>query len=342
VADFMEHVKCIICDIDDTHLVIKKKSFNVVRCKRCDLVYLNPRLEEQELINFYNRQKESIKENIAIMQTESGHHAYNIKKFETAIRLIKSNKKHIKNIFDLGCSSGIFLHTAAQEGWKPHGSDVNRKLIEENKKKYGDQIKLQIGERIDFPDQYFDAVTLLDVIEHLPNPIRTLKEVSRVLKEDGIVVITTPNIDGFFPIITYNLFNKSIGAWDHPTPPGHVFQFSRKTIKKIINKAGLGLNYIYDSAIYPPYTAEKLENSIIDTLKEKKIREIANGNQESSENANKLYESNQVYSKSFLSFKKIPRLIIRFFCYALVEIIYPFAKLIKRGDSMIVIAKKGF
>ena len=46
----MEHVNCIICNMDDTHLLVKKNSFNVVQCNGCGLVYLNPRLGEDKLL----------------------------------------------------------------------------------------------------------------------------------------------------------------------------------------------------------------------------------------------------------------------------------------------------
>lgn len=336
----MEYINCILCEIDDTHLLVKKDFYNVVQCKRCGLVYLNPRLDEEELTKLYNKSLISIDEDIPVNQSATGHDIHNIKKFNIAIRLIKKHKKHIRNIFDLGCSKGIFLDLAFKEGWIPHGSDVNRHLIKKNKKKYGNQVKLQSGNHIEFPDQYFDVVTLFDVAEHLPNPIDTFQEVSRILKVDGFLVLSTPNIEGLFPILTYYSIGKFVGAWEHPTPPGHVFQFSQKTLRKAFDKAGLTLVDFANHEIYPPYTRGKLENSIIDALKKQKVRIPHDYNQETCLNDVKSWEHEIKDTPSFFSFNKMPRLIIRCICFALVTVIYPVARLCKKGDSMVCIAQK--
>ena len=328
----MEYVNCILCNTDDTHLLVKKNSFNVVKCNGCGLVYLNPRLDSGELAELYNISESSTVEKNSASQKDVRHDAHKIKKFKISIRLLKKHKKDIQNIFDLGCSTGIFLGMVAEEGWTPFGSDVNRNLVEENKKRYGNQVKLQLGEEIDFPDQFFDVVTLFDSIEHMPNPITTLVEVFRVLKNNGVIIISTPKVNGLFPALTYTFLGKTIGAWDHPTPPGHVFQFSENTLMKTLEKAGFAMIAAKDFAMYLPYTVGELENSIINVLRKGK----QNTKYEFVQNQN----NSHVSIKSFPQVKKIPRLLIRVFCWGLVATIYPIARLLRSGDSMVVIASK--
>ncbi len=333
----MELINCILCNKNDTHLLVRKDSFNVVQCNGCGLTYVNPRMDMIELSEFYNESNSSAAQEIVQKDTE--HDEYKIKKFKTAIQLLKRHKEDIEKVFDIGCSTGIFLEMAAKEGWTPYGCDVNRNLVRENRKRYGDQVKLQEGKHIDFKDNFFDVITLFDVIEHLTNPVDTLKEVSRVLKEDGLVVISTPNIDGLFPRLTYALFGKTIGAWEHPTPPGHVFQFSKRSLQKTTEKASLELVDCKDFEIYIRYTIRELENSMVNVLR-KTNQGNGNDNQVPEKNKNNRNDNDHFLSSSFFNVRKLPRLLIRGSCWGLVHMVYPFARLFKRGDSIVVIVNK--
>ena len=326
--------------MDDTHLLVRKNTFNVVQCNGCGLVYLNPCLDSVELAGLYNISEGSTVEMINVSQKDVGHDAHKIKKFKIAIRLLKKHKKDIQNIFDLGCSTGIFLELIAKEGYTPFGSDVNRNLVQENQKRYGDHVKLQAGNRIDFPDKYFDAVTLFDSIEHMPNPISTLKEVARVVKDDGLVVISTPNVNGLFPRLTFYLLCKPFGAWEHPTPPGHVFQFSKKTLRKTLEKAGFEWGDSRNFEVFKPYTVGELENSIINVLRKNNINTAKNLVQDTRPNGTVNSDNNHAFIKSFSLIKKLPRLLIRGYSLALINTIYPIARLLGLGDSMVVIARK--
>ncbi|MFQ5672462.1 MAG: methyltransferase domain-containing protein [Nitrospinales bacterium] len=77
---------------------------------------------------------------------------------------------------DIGCGDGYFLRRSRCE--ERYGLD---KLL-------GDEVK----DTLDFPDAYFDYVTLLAVVEHLPNPGALLEEIARVLKPGGKLILTTP------------------------------------------------------------------------------------------------------------------------------------------------------
>jgi len=335
----MEYIRCILCNIDDTYLLVKKDSFNVVRCRGCGLVYLNPRLNEIELAGLYNVSPSSSVESITDSQRFTDHDAHKIKKFKIAIKLLKKHENDIEKVFDLGCSTGIFLGLVVNEGWVPFGSDVNRTLMEENKKRYGNHVKLQSGKRIDFPDKYFDAVTLFDSIEHMSDPLAILNEVGRVVKDNGLIVISTPNVNGLFPRLTYILLGKTIGVWEHPTPPGHVFQFSKNTLKKTVGKAGFEWIDSRNFQNFILYTIGELENSIINVFRRKKCNEETPVQKAVLHETVKL-NNNHVRAVPLSLLKKLPRLLIRVFSWGLVIPIYSIARLIRKGDSMVVIARK--
>ena len=68
--------------------------------------------------------------------------------------------------------------------------------VETAERQYG--VKLHLGELLSYPEkELFDVVTMLDLVEHLPNPREALEKARRLLKPGGILVVVTPNVDSF-------------------------------------------------------------------------------------------------------------------------------------------------
>ena len=329
----MEYVKCVICDSDHSRKLLSKNSYNITKCKNCGLVYVNPRPTKDELVAIYSSS------NITPLDKNS-----NIKKFRIGLKAIKKFFQKPGKILDVGCSTGTFLSMAEIDGWKTFGVDINERAVKFAREKYGLNIKIGDLETLNFPEGYFDVVTFFDTIEHLPDPVLALMEVKRILKPKGLILITTPNIDGLFPKLTYLLFAKTIGAWEHPTPPGHLYQFSKQTIAKILKKIGLQIIYFKSAEIPLSYTVGKLENAIIDALKQK-AKEIlpwlqrgGNADLDASPlpNITSEFDSKQISGQ----LRKVLRLSIRLMCWILGGAVYPVARILEMGDSMLVIAAK--
>lgn len=95
-------------------------------------------------------------------------------------------------ILDVGCGSGFAIEkcTAGREDLEVYGIDVTDSLINyASKKRPKFKFILSKGEELSFPDKHFDAVLYLDVIEHLVEPVKSLREAGRCLKDNGFVVI---------------------------------------------------------------------------------------------------------------------------------------------------------
>ena len=225
----MEYVKCDLCGADDTSLLFTardidlsgKDLFNVVRCKKCGLVYLNPRPTKQELGKFYPEEYF-----LGHADTEGGIDKYQYQKMKK-IKKFKSKGK----ILDVGCGTGYFLTVAKENGWETRGVEVSKIAASYARKKFS--IDVFAGELLEagYPDEYFDVVTLWHVLAHLPNPSETLAEVNRVLKKDGLLILTVPNIRGF----QAKIFKE---FWFHLDVPRHLYFFDMDTLEQILRKNG--------------------------------------------------------------------------------------------------------
>jgi SAM-dependent methyltransferase len=97
-----------------------------------------------------------------------------------------------------------------------------------------------------FSDDYFDLVSLLGVVEHLIDPLAELKEINRITKSDARLIITT--LDIFAPVRFLRCFSYK--------PPEHMFYFSRKTLGKLLNKAGFWVENV--SSYWRYYTLDDI------------------------------------------------------------------------------------
>lgn len=101
-------------------------------------------------------------------------------------------------LLELGCGKGHFISVAEARGWEAVGLEVSHSALEVlGQLKKERQLKFSVIEspltEASLPGESFDAVVLIEVIEHLDDPVATLRETRRLLKNRGILYLTTPN-----------------------------------------------------------------------------------------------------------------------------------------------------
>ncbi|MBI1806089.1 MAG: class I SAM-dependent methyltransferase [Ignavibacteria bacterium] len=151
-----------------------------------------------------------------------------------ALKMIEGGDRFL----DIGCGEGTLAMQVQNRFKEVHGIDISEdavRLANQNGVK-ATRVNLNI-EPIPYPDNYFDTVVSLDVIEHVFDPIRFLKEIHRVLRRDGYTIISTPNIRkiqrilelirGRFPRTSYD----PIGF-----DGGHLHYFTSKDMKVLLEQ----------------------------------------------------------------------------------------------------------
>lgn len=111
-----------------------------------------------------------------------------------AIEMIESQLAPGSKILDVGCGTGHLAAELARRGFDTWGTDLSAGMVDYAKQHYNpDRFQVADIERIPFPDNYFDGIVCLGVMEYLGSDEPALREMWRVLKPGGHAVITTPS-----------------------------------------------------------------------------------------------------------------------------------------------------
>lgn len=244
----LEYVGCNLCSSKESKPYAKVsvggKELNLVKCKICGLIYLNPRLNQKDLHALYNetyfetyyphQNQEQLKERM--------------QQADTLIKKINHYCPDKGRILDIGSGLGCCLKVARDYSWEVFGVELSPYAVKFAKEKFGLEVFNGIIEEAKFADNFFDVVIMTHTLEHLPNPLASLKEVYRILKPGGALQLVVPNASSFNNWLSKE---KEAHALDV-----HLYYFSPKTLKKIILKVGFKINRIDTSQ--PVITAEKL------------------------------------------------------------------------------------
>lgn len=241
----MEYIKCALCNAD-RHILLYKASdadhitqelFSLVKCRNCGLVYINPRLTKDEYDKFYYEE---------YYGPTKIFFNYLMNVCNRIILLSKTRKiemfKKRGCILDFGCGNGNFLFAMRKRGWETYGVEPCQSIL---RKLGNDNIKSNL-EEFQFPDKYFDVITLWHVFEHLLEPKKILRNLHRFLNEDGILFIALPN----FHSLEARISKKK---WFHLDLPRHSYHYSPETITRMLDKTGFKIikvcffNWAYNS-----------------------------------------------------------------------------------------------
>ena len=135
-------------------------------------------------------------------------------------------------VLDIGCANGDYLAWLKELGWEPYGVEIDENCVKFARKEYG--IDIFCGDLLEtkFPDNYFDCVTMWQSLHIHHHPLQILREINRILKKNGLVVVSVPNINS----LEAKLLKEKSFLFDIPR---HLYDFSPRTLKNLLKKAGL-------------------------------------------------------------------------------------------------------
>src|SRR5205823_5071503 len=89
---------------------------------------------------------------------------------------------------------GLFLDVARESGWEARGYEPSRWAVELGRERFGVDLRQGTLEELDEPPRSADAVVLLDVLEHLVDPLAALRRIRQLVDDDGLLTLSTVNI----------------------------------------------------------------------------------------------------------------------------------------------------
>lgn len=241
----MIYRNCNLCGNDNAKIIHVEDGYNIVKCKECGFIYVNPIPTSSENQKYYEHYLPSL-----------GKRGEDFRDWVKKRRLLKYRKrkaysntlKYIKarvpegKLLDIGCSVGSFLEMAKQQGYEVYGIDISKDPINFLKTE-GYEVFLGTTDEVKFDDSKFSVVTMWEVLEHLRDPLGQLMEVHRILKDAGLLVIEVPNF--YTQLLKTKILNL---LWSFTgkkyyyglLPEIHYNHFTPKTIKKMLLRAGFG------------------------------------------------------------------------------------------------------
>jgi SAM-dependent methyltransferase len=140
-----------------------------------------------------------------------------------------------KTVLEAGCGLGYFTYALKRGGYDVVGIDISKEAVEQATRAYGDFYKAESLESYAATsDRKFDAIVMVEVIEHLEDPLATIADAVRLLSPGGSIVLTTPNR-------TYYGYDR---PWSTDLPPVHLWWFSEKSIDVLARRLGCRADFV--------------------------------------------------------------------------------------------------
>lgn len=229
-------VACNICHADDAAVVFRAgvaQIQQIVRCNQCGLMYANPRKTPdcEEMKDWaVDPDWDVAKERPQRFEKE----ILQVRDYARTKAALNRIYPQRGKVLEIGSSMGFLLDSFRNDGWFVFGLDPDRNSCRYATEKNGIPNKVATLEEAALPDESFDVVLMMHVIEHVPDPARLLKEVWRVLRRGGHLVLETPRYD----TLMFKLLGRrerSLGC------EGHIYFFTTDTLRRLYEMVGFKL-----------------------------------------------------------------------------------------------------
>lgn len=224
--------------------------FRLVRCEACGLVFQNPRPPLEAIGRYYSQQYGSYASARHGLKTRRGLLAAIIRRGQAKrSRLLDThvpdNSGCTRRLLDVGSASGLFLESMqAIPGWQVEGVELDAVTAQATSARLGVPVFAGPFEHARFADSSFDAITLWDVLEHLHDPLASLRELRRILRPGGALFVRVPNGASYVTRMCGNY-------WSGYDLPRHMTIFTPRTLGRMLGVAGFGRTLVcYPSGSY--------------------------------------------------------------------------------------------
>ncbi|MCB0395281.1 MAG: class I SAM-dependent methyltransferase [Flavobacteriales bacterium] len=273
----LEH--CPLCDANEFSEFIKckdhtvsHKTFQIVSCNQCGLLFTNPRPDTNTIGGYYQSEDYISHSNTRKGLISQLYHIVRNYTLRSKLRLIEGSHKP-GSLLDVGCGTGEFLNTAKQHHWNTTGIEPSQTAREFAINTYGLHV---------FPPSHleelkpasFQVITLWHVLEHVDQLNHYIEKLSTLLDSEGTLIVAVPNPDSWDACH----YKTNWAAYDLPR---HFYHFTPMTMKKLMSKHQLTITkikpMIFDSFYVAMLSSQyKNENKSLSVLRGFSIGALSN------------------------------------------------------------------
>ena len=219
---------CAVCGENDNTPYYSVNGYALVQCRACGTIAVRPMPGAEEIVAHYQRA------DYFAGKDGQGYEDYSAMKkalrphFQRRLRLLAPHFPQRGKLLDFGCAAGYFLEMARADGWAIAGVELSTQMAHTATRSLG----IAIASDLDtLPQATFQAITLWEVIEHLPRPIDVLAQLSARLSPGGALMLSTPNTAHWQAV-------RAKEKWVAFRPPAHLLYFTPATLRRALTDAG--------------------------------------------------------------------------------------------------------
>lgn len=194
---------------------------DIVQCRRCGMVSSHPMLSSEEITQNYIR---------AVDEPYLDEEAPRRELFQWVVDAMAGHPVRGNRLLEIGSHVGLFLDVARNAGWEARGIEPSKWAVDMGQERFGVDLRQGTVEELDEPSDGADAIVLLDVLEHLVDPLDTLRRLWPLLDNEGVLVLSTVNMSSLHARLRRD-------QWPWFILP-HLHYFTPETLQALLHLAG--------------------------------------------------------------------------------------------------------
>lgn len=238
---------------------VSKETFDLYHDEALDMLITSPQPDLENLGRYYESVDYISHTDSKRSLFEKMYHFIKSIALKNKLDLINSQQRNKGRILDIGAGTGDFLSVAKNDGWQTVGVEPSEKAKSIAIKK---GVKF-VENTFELENNSFDVISMWHVLEHVPNLENQIKELKRLLKPNGTLIIAVPNFKSF----DAKYYGKFWAAYDVPI---HFWHFSKTSIKLLFEKEEMKLEKVlpmkFDS-FYVSLLSEKYKSGKMNFVK---------------------------------------------------------------------------
>ncbi len=197
------------------------KVWDLAACLECGHLFADPSPRPAFIASLYEAVEDPLYDDEAEGRS---------KNFAPLLRRLARLTPDRGRLFDVGAATGLLLDLARRDGWRVDGIDASAWAARRAAERRGIPLRQGAFEEADLPSGGYQAVTMVDLIEHTPTPRAAVAKAASILAPGGVLVLVTPDIHSPLAVLAGR-------RWWH-LRPGHLAYFSRTSLDALLASAG--------------------------------------------------------------------------------------------------------